>query len=259
MSDKQQETIMTDTTVFPAICRHTLAAMIALACAAGADAQSARISIGTFDGVSSTFTFEDGLYQTAFAGTPNGFAVGSTSPNFGGSAMATASSTQFGHLAFTSLEQSFTLPTFITSGRLTLDFRGQAFATGQAAAAIGFNVFKFAGPDFTFLGGAGALSSEIEGSGGKVGSVRLSARRTYVLRGGEQLTVNIQALAETGSTPGASFYSFEPGPGYATAFMDPIVSFTAGVPEPATWAMLIAGFGLVGVAARRRRPLAAAC
>jgi hypothetical protein len=32
---------------------------------------------------------------------------------------------------------------------------------------------------------------------------------------------------------------------------------TGGVPEPATWAMLITGFGLVGYAARRRRPLAA--
>ncbi|QMW24568.1 PEPxxWA-CTERM sorting domain-containing protein [Sandaracinobacteroides saxicola] len=30
------------------------------------------------------------------------------------------------------------------------------------------------------------------------------------------------------------------------------VSLTAAVPEPATWAMLIAGFGLVGMAARRR-------
>lgn len=30
-----------------------------------------------------------------------------------------------------------------------------------------------------------------------------------------------------------------------------------GVPEPATWAMLIAGFGLVGVAARKRRPATA--
>lgn len=29
------------------------------------------------------------------------------------------------------------------------------------------------------------------------------------------------------------------------------------VPEPATWAMMIAGFGLVGFAARRRRPLMA--
>ncbi|MBS3960497.1 MAG: PEP-CTERM sorting domain-containing protein [Sandarakinorhabdus sp.] len=30
------------------------------------------------------------------------------------------------------------------------------------------------------------------------------------------------------------------------------------VPEPATWAMLIAGFGLVGFAMRRRRTLSAA-
>ena len=31
------------------------------------------------------------------------------------------------------------------------------------------------------------------------------------------------------------------------------VSVTAAVPEPASWAMLIAGFGLIGAAARRRR------
>ncbi len=32
----------------------------------------------------------------------------------------------------------------------------------------------------------------------------------------------------------------------------------SGVPEPASWALLLAGFGLVGTAARRRRPLALA-
>jgi hypothetical protein len=32
------------------------------------------------------------------------------------------------------------------------------------------------------------------------------------------------------------------------------VNFVGGaVPEPATWAMMIAGFGLIGVAARRQR------
>jgi hypothetical protein len=30
------------------------------------------------------------------------------------------------------------------------------------------------------------------------------------------------------------------------------------IPEPGTWAMMIAGFGLVGFAARRRRTLATA-
>jgi MYXO-CTERM domain-containing protein len=36
------------------------------------------------------------------------------------------------------------------------------------------------------------------------------------------------------------------------------VSVTGSVPEPHAWAMLIAGFGLVGAAARRRRNVAAA-
>jgi hypothetical protein len=35
-------------------------------------------------------------------------------------------------------------------------------------------------------------------------------------------------------------------------------NFTFAVPEPANWAMLIAGFGLVGVVARRRRIAVAA-
>jgi hypothetical protein len=36
------------------------------------------------------------------------------------------------------------------------------------------------------------------------------------------------------------------------------VSLTASVPEAATWAMMIVGFGVVGVAARRRRSMVAA-
>jgi hypothetical protein len=37
-----------------------------------------------------------------------------------------------------------------------------------------------------------------------------------------------------------------------------IGSLTFSVPEPATWGLMIVGFGLVGVAARRRRPVLAA-
>jgi hypothetical protein len=36
----------------------------------------------------------------------------------------------------------------------------------------------------------------------------------------------------------------------------PVRSFAGAVPEPATWAMMIGGFGLAGAAARRRRPAA---
>ena len=46
-------------------------------------------------------------------------------------------------------------------------------------------------------------------------------------------------------------------PGYADAYGIDNISFnsslTPTVPEPATWAMLITGFGLVGVASRRRK------
>jgi len=40
---------------------------------------------------------------------------------------------------------------------------------------------------------------------------------------------------------------------HASTFFTPNITFTAAVPEPASWAMLIMGFGLVGAVARRRR------
>ena len=74
------------------------------------------------------------------------------------------------------------------------------------------------------------------------------------------------------ANPGLSFYGFQSGAGeYMTGFTlasaqgggsapsttDYLLG-AAGIPEPASWAMLIAGFGLIGVASRRRRT-AVAC
>lgn len=41
-------------------------------------------------------------------------------------------------------------------------------------------------------------------------------------------------------------------------FLDGSITLSAAVPEPGTWALLISGVGLLGLAARRRRSMAAA-
>ena len=46
--------------------------------------------------------------------------------------------------------------------------------------------------------------------------------------------------------------------GKITRLSDGSFGITSAVPEPATWALMIAGFGLVGCAARRRKPQSAA-
>jgi len=65
--------------------------------------------------------------------------------------------------------------------------------------------------------------------------------------------------------PNVPDFSFQGASGYAyaTPYDPPAVgafraaSSAAAVPEPASWAMMIAGFGLVGAAVRRRGPVAA--
>ena len=42
-----------------------------------------------------------------------------------------------------------------------------------------------------------------------------------------------------------------------SAGLGPDIANIGAVPEPASWALLVAGFGLIGTAARRRRPHAA--
>jgi hypothetical protein len=75
------------------------------------------------------------------------------------------------------------------------------------------------------------------------------------------------------ANPGLSFYGFRAnsgeritgftlasaqGSGSAPSTTDFVLGTAGAVPEPANWAMLIAGFGLVGAVARRRRTAVAA-
>ena len=84
---------------------------------------------------------------------------------------------------------------------------------------------------------------------------------------GDQLIGSLSATQTANNNLGATFsrYTFEfvaLGSGTLLSFnVDPFTTnvdgvldnVTAAVPEPATWAMMIAGFGLAGAALRRRR------
>ncbi len=71
-------------------------------------------------------------------------------------------------------------------------------------------------------------------------------------------------LAKMAGGGGTAFYKLDAGSGLDTiginwSAVSTVVLYETGVvPEPGTWAMLIAGFGLVGAAARRRKGQAAA-
>ncbi|NJC09692.1 PEPxxWA-CTERM sorting domain-containing protein [Polymorphobacter fuscus] len=101
------------------------------------------------------------------------------------------------------------------------------------------------------IGNAPTLST-LDVSGNVLQSFDLSALAPISTPGG------FNAFAFRGIEGTDQFHGVRFGGSYillaATADGDPV----GGVPEPASWAMLITGFGLVGAAARRRRSVAVA-
>jgi hypothetical protein len=88
---------------------------------------------------------------------------------------------------------------------------------------------------------------------------------TFALPTGPEVFFTASNATPTGVITGASFLGSPPGfgvvgelgNGFSGDTSDFVLS-VAGVPEPANWAMLIAGFGLTGAVMRRRRMAIAA-
>jgi hypothetical protein len=113
--------------------------------------------------------------------------------------------------------------------------------------------------DFTFDGNWDALDPEFKIEGlvnGQIdfgvtlfGETIIGAHFGNVA--GEAGNVSVFWLFDFG-TEGADFVSLDDPQGFSNA----VLYTTAPIPEPATWAMMIAGFGLIGGAMRRRRSTA---
>jgi len=105
-------------------------------------------------------------------------------------------------------------------------------------------VYSFASGDTL----TGTYSGLLTNAGmGIVGNVQ-----NFIVTGGSGLFA-----AATGSFLGTGQLRFTGGPPSATLTISRGVINVAAVPEPASWALLIAGFGTTGVALRRRRTVAA--
>lgn len=119
-----------------------------------------------------------------------------------------------------------------SSARVRLTAIGQMANTGGGRSSIGLVVYD---PDTSLIAsnyfylGSGARSYRFNQS------FIMTANSTYRYQ-----------LSATGATIGSgSFYSY----------LDPVITFSNAVPEPALWVQMIAGFGLAGLVARRRRRL----
>jgi hypothetical protein len=78
------------------------------------------------------------------------------------------------------------------------------------------------------------------------GDIVTSATGQSLVVGGIPIVENVLNTIEVIGTTNS-------GPGFTGAFYDGGATFSAAVPEPATWITMIAGLGLVGASMRRRR------
>ena len=145
------------------------------------------------------------------------------------------------NLRLTSVDQDDTLMIYGVRSNGTL--RAYSYGTGNTAAND--NAARTAG---AIIGGAGGSLLNNVRTGANGGTNAFGTGITGVGVGAEKFT----RYLITTRVGGEVTYLGTLGQGFA------LQALTATVPEPATWAMLVVGFGLVGFARRRRTAVVAA-
>ncbi|MES2753873.1 MAG: PEPxxWA-CTERM sorting domain-containing protein [Pseudomonadota bacterium] len=208
---------------------------LALAAAAGVTALPARAQAPTERVVNGTFEAGNSGFQTTYTGNPPGLIQITTNPNqlFGGFASYGDHTTGTGNMLF-----------FDTNGAGPNDYfwqqtLGVAPNSNYALSFWMTNAGPVVNPPLV----------DVRVDGVSIGQFSPTTSANYV-----QYTANYTtgALANTATL---GFYNLNPGTNFNDATIDDISFMGAApaVPEPATWGLMIGGFGIAGGALRRRR------
>ena len=112
-------------------------------------------------------------------------------------------------------------------------------------------LFSFTAPDVF----AGTVTGDTYGVWGIVQKGHVSWDGPVILNFGNGGKLKV-SLNDTDFNKG--FFGLDEGEKYGATIKGKFTLIAASAPEPATWAMMISGFGLVGATLRRRRTVAAA-
>jgi hypothetical protein len=233
------------------------AAVAALVCAIGGSSQAAVVSLN-FEGINSSYpsTNYANILEFYNGGTSNQGTSGTNyGVSFGSNALAICLNTLSGSCSNTS-RGGVGDPTSDKGGLFFLDGT-QTFMNMSSGFTDGFS-FNYV--SLSYSGSVGVYDG-LNGTGNLLATLNLSPNAgscpgysagfcPFSAKGvnfaGVGKSISFAGVANQIVFDDITFGSSVPGPDTG-----------GGVPEPATWAMMIAGFGMAGVALRRRRALAA--
>jgi hypothetical protein len=180
------------------------------------------------------------LNFAASAGTVSAFVASNDANNGTVVASATSTSNPF------YVEAIYTAPLLFTgpagsSARVSMRAIGQIASMGGAYANAIFRVQN--GSTFVF----NAFRSVNPDTASRIATINWST--SFTLPANTPFTYTLNAWTRSAGAMASGY-----------AFLDPIITFSpsSAVPEPGSWAMLIAGFSLVGASMRRRTRAVAA-